>query len=156
MREGFLFESHRVWKHIKAERMFALAFELVGIPSPTQDNHRVAERIGRELADIGLAVELYRPFTESTVAVGRLCGAGNGPTLEFSGHCDVVPVDHAPPQVRNGQLHGRGSVDMKGNIASLLEALRALVESGVRLKGDILVTSHGLHESPGKYEHNED
>jgi acetylornithine deacetylase/succinyl-diaminopimelate desuccinylase-like protein len=58
--------------------------------------------------------------------------------------------------VRNGQLHGRGSVDMKGNIASLLEALRALVESGVRLKGDILVTSHGLHESPGKYEHSED
>lgn len=156
MREAYLTESHRVWGHIDPERMTELALELVKIPSPTRDNHRVAARIAKELADIGMTVEMYRPFPESAVATGWLRGAGGGPSLEFNGHSDHVPVDHAPPEVSNGRLYGRGSVDMKGNLASLLEALRALVESGVRLKGDILVTSHGLHEFPGTYEHSED
>lgn len=55
------------------------------------------------------------------------------PTLHFNAHYDVVPVSgvwrHADPfsgRVEDGWIYGRGTADMKGAIASLLLALRAL------------------------------
>jgi acetylornithine deacetylase/succinyl-diaminopimelate desuccinylase-like protein len=149
-------EIQRIWQYIDQEQLTALALDLVNIPSPTQSNHKVAERIEEELVDIGLDVEMHKPFPESCVVVGRQRGVGGGPTLEFNGHNDHVPLKHNPPEVRGDRLYGRGSVDMKGNLASLLIALRALARSGIKLKGDILFTSHGLHEFPGRYQHSQD
>ncbi|MBI3943517.1 MAG: M20 family metallopeptidase, partial [Chloroflexi bacterium] len=146
----------KVWQHIDSERMSRLALELVEIPSPTLENQRMAERLAQEWEAMGLAVDLYRPMPESAVVVARLPGAGDGPTLEFIGHNDHVPLDHAAPEIRDGRLYGRGSLDMKAALASVVEAVRALMASSIRLKGDILITSQGLHEAPGKYEHSED
>ncbi|MSP14085.1 MAG: M20 family peptidase [Chloroflexi bacterium] len=146
----------QIWEHIDPERMSRLALELVRIPSPTLANRQVAERLGQEFQAIGLEVSLYHPMPESTVVVARLPGTGGGPCLEFIGHNDHVPLEHATPEIRDGRLYGRGSLDMKAAVASVVEAVRALKASGIRLKGDILITSQGLHESPGKYEHSED
>jgi acetylornithine deacetylase/succinyl-diaminopimelate desuccinylase-like protein len=46
-------------------------------------------------------------------------------------------------------VYGRGTADMKGGLASIAEATRVIRESGTRLKGDLLVIAHGLHENPG-------
>jgi succinyl-diaminopimelate desuccinylase len=60
-------------------------------------------------------------------------------TLHFNAHYDVVPVSgrwrHGQafnPVVENGWIYGRGTSDMKGAIASIVFALKALRGSGVR------------------------
>lgn len=63
---------------------------------------------------------------------------GAGPTLWFHGHYDVVPAQRAAqfaPEVRDGMLYGRGSADMKGGLAAMILAARAIRESGAALRG---------------------
>ena len=59
--------------------------------------------------------------------------AGAAKTIHFNAHFDVVPAGgrwrHGSPfepAVEKGWIYGRGTADMKGSIASLLLALRAL------------------------------
>ncbi|WED64561.1 ArgE/DapE family deacylase [Synoicihabitans lomoniglobus] len=70
--------------------------------------------------------------------VGRREVAGATKTIHFNAHYDVVPVSgrwrHGDPfsgTVDDEAIYGRGTADMKGSIASLLMALRALQETGV-------------------------
>ncbi len=60
-------------------------------------------------------------------------------TFHFNAHYDVVPVSGQwkqggpfNPAVEKGWIYGRGTADMKGAIASIVFALKALRESGVR------------------------
>lgn len=71
--------------------------------------------------------------------LGRLASpAGRAAkTLHFNAHYDVVPVSgkwrHGSPfsgKTDAGWIYGRGTADMKGSIASLLLALRALRATG--------------------------
>ncbi|GAB4097969.1 M20 family metallopeptidase [Sinomonas halotolerans] len=68
---------------------------------------------------------------------------GDRPGLLFLGHSDVVPAgegwDRPPfePYVRDGRLFGRGATDMKGGLAAVAVALKALKAAGVDLPGDI-------------------
>ena len=65
--------------------------------------------------------------------LGKLAARGAKKTIHFNAHYDVVPVSgawrHDSPfsgTVERGWIYGRGTADMKGSIASLLMALRAL------------------------------
>lgn len=68
---------------------------------------------------------------------------GAEPGLLFLGHSDVVPAgtgwDRAPfePYEHNGRLYGRGSTDMKGGLAAVAVALKALKEAGAELPGSV-------------------
>lgn len=82
--------------------------------------------------------------------VGRLPGAGGGGrSLLLNGHVDVVPAQpldhwkHDPwaGEIEQGRMYGRGTADMKGGIAAILFALKAIRAAGYRLKGDVLVQS---------------
>lgn len=71
--------------------------------------------------------------------LGKLRTPGAKQTLHFNAHYDVVPVggdwQHGDPfsgAVEKGWIYGRGTSDMKGSIASLLIALRALRKAGVK------------------------
>ena len=64
---------------------------------------------------------------------GRLTAPGARKTIHFNAHYDVVPVSgkwrHGSPfsgAIERGWIYGRGTADMKGSIASLLLAIRAL------------------------------
>jgi acetylornithine deacetylase len=61
----------------------------------------------------------------------------------YNAHMDTVGVEGMPApfsgEVRDGKLYGRGSQDMKASLAAMLAAARALVDSGIRLKGDLLI-----------------
>ncbi len=68
-------------------------------------------------------------------------------TVHFNAHYDVVPVsgqwrhgDAFNPAVEKGLIYGRGTADMKGAIASIVFALKALKESGVRPNFNIEVS----------------
>jgi acetylornithine deacetylase/succinyl-diaminopimelate desuccinylase-like protein len=134
---------------IDARRLERTTLDLVRIRSYTGDTREVAAFYARHLEQIGLEVELLQDFPNDPCVVARLRGRGAGPTLEFNGHLDTVPVAHPDPRVKDGRVYGRGSADMKGGLAAMAEAARVIVESGVRLKGDLLLVAHGLHEAPG-------
>lgn len=65
--------------------------------------------------------------------------AGSKQTIHFNAHYDVVPVsgkwrhgDPFNPTIEKGRVYGRGTADMKGAIASIVFALKALRETGVK------------------------
>lgn len=85
------------------------------------------------------------------LAAPRPARSGAGPaaprTLHFNAHYDVVPVsgkwrhgDAFSGKVENGWIHGRGTADMKGAIASLILALRALQATGAAPALDVEVS----------------
>ena len=63
----------------------------------------------------------------------------------LNAHCDTVDVaGMAEPfsgAIRDGKVYGRGSFDMKGSLAACMAAAKALVDSGARLRGDVLVAA---------------
>jgi len=134
---------------ISVERAAALTLDLVSIPSPTGDTAEVSVRLAEELAGLGMEVELFCELPATPVVIGRLRGAGGGPTLILNGHLDTVPIPHPAPERRGGAVYGRGAADMKGPLAAAVEALRAAAEGDLRFQGDVLLCAHGLHEAPG-------
>src|SRR5690606_25694089 len=72
---------------------------------------------------------------------------GERRSLMINGHIDVVsPGDEMkwmyPPwkgTVDNGRVYGRGSADMKGGIVAALYAMKAIVDSGICLKGKMML-----------------
>ncbi len=88
-----------------------------------------------------------RKFENRPNLVGRLPGSGGGRSMFLAGHIDVVGADpetedwkHDPfdPVVEDGVMYGRGSADMKGGVAAMLQAVRLIHKAGYRLKGDVL------------------
>lgn len=83
--------------------------------------------------------------------VGLKKGLGNGRSLLFNGHSDVVTVSEEQQRdwtvlspfdggVQDGKVWGRGATDMKGGNTAILYAVKALHTLGLKLKGDLLVT----------------
>ena len=105
----------------------------------------IAEWIAESLRTVGLSVEIFEPAPGRTSVLGRLAGSGGGRSLMFNGHCDTVDAaGMAEPfsgAIRNGKVYGRGAFDMKGSLAACMAAVKALVDSGTRLRGDVLVAA---------------
>jgi acetylornithine deacetylase/succinyl-diaminopimelate desuccinylase-like protein len=135
-------------ERVEGERLERLTLELVRIRSYTGESREAAAAYAARLREIGLEVELLYDFPEAPTVVARLRGAGGGPTLTLNGHLDTVAVAHPEPSVADGRVYGRGAADMKGGLAAMAEAARVLATSGRRLRGDLLLLAHGLHEAP--------
>lgn len=110
----------------------------------------------RELADFlaaaGVEWELLGPDPERLNLVARRRGTGGGRTLAFVGHLDVVPTvpevwdcDPFAAEERDGWIHGRGAVDLKGPLAAWAVALSSLE----RLRGDVVLVA-AADEEVGK------
>jgi acetylornithine deacetylase len=105
----------------------------------------VARLVEAELRALGCDVDWREPRPGRPSVVGRLRGAGAGPSLMLNGHLDTVGVAGMPEPFaarhEDGRLYGRGACDMKGGIAAMLAAARALAGSPVALAGDLLVAA---------------
>src|SRR5262249_20356374 len=89
----------------------------------------------------GLAVETVgEDARPSVIATAR--GSGDGRSLLLNGHLDTVGLAgmEAPltPQIRDGRMYGRGTYDMKGGVAAILDAAVQAAER--ELRGDVIVT----------------
>lgn len=80
--------------------------------------------------------------------VARLRGDGSKRPLLLSGHVDVVPVErdkwtHDPfgGEIINGEIWGRGTLDMKGFLAMYLQVFLMLFRQQVPLKRDIILAA---------------
>lgn len=87
-----------------------------------------------------------RTFEGRPNLAGILRGQGGGRSLLLTGHVDVVPpgprehwrTDPFEPEVGNGFVQGRGTVDMKGGLACMLMAIEVLRELDIPLRGDVV------------------
>jgi len=73
----------------------------------------------------------------------KLKGTGQGKSLIFNAHSDVVPAsskdtDQFSPFRKDGCIYGRGACDDKGQIATMYLLLKIIKESGIKLKGDVI------------------
>ncbi len=134
------------------------------MPSTTSD--RLASAIRRQiqrdksdlvdlasrLRQMGLEVQMMNPSGVGPCVAGTF-GEG-GRALYFSGHYDVVPAQDRSqfdPAVRKGDLHGRGSADMKGGVAAMAFAVRALAASGFEPRGRVISISVPDEETSGPH-----
>jgi acetylornithine deacetylase/succinyl-diaminopimelate desuccinylase-like protein len=93
-----------------------------------------------------LDVRVLGPDPDRANLVVRFPGRGVAPPLLLHAHSDVVPVTgqqwRHPPfdgALIDGEVWGRGAIDMKGGLAMMLSALTRLHESGQRPAGDVVL-----------------
>jgi succinyl-diaminopimelate desuccinylase len=132
---------------VDPERIKELTLALVRIPSPPGDEKRVAEYYAQELRGLRMDVEMDEEFPSSPSVIARCSRRSMGRTLQFDGHSDHIAAPGPTIEFRDGYIYGRGSEDMKASLAAMAEAARVVIESGVELQGNLLLTAHGRHES---------
>ena len=131
----------------------AFASELIRIPSenpPGEAYALCATLIAGRLRELGLKVHRANPTGVGPCITGTF--GDRGRALYFSGHYDVVPAQERSqfkPAVRNGYLHGRGAADMKGGVAAMAFAIRALARSGFEPEGRLISISVPDEETSG-------
>jgi acetylornithine deacetylase len=106
----------------------------------------IAGHIAGFMEGCGLETRLEEVAPGRPNVVGVLRGSGEGPTLMLNGHMDTVGVDYMEidpldPAVREGSMYGRGAIDMKGGLASLLAAVKAVADRGEELRGDVVLAA---------------
>ncbi len=92
-----------------------------------------------------LEVVTHEPEPGRPSVVGTLKGTGGGRSLMLNGHVDTVAVDEMldpfSAAVRNGKMYGRGAYDMKCGLAACMTAVKALVDAGASLTGNVLIAA---------------
>jgi acetylornithine deacetylase/succinyl-diaminopimelate desuccinylase-like protein len=150
----------RVTDHVErhSDALVAFLTELVRIPSvyPPGTYDQIAQRMKQAYDELGVEADLIaapRPKVEAcglsyprpnVAAIVR--GAAPRPVLMLSTHLDVVPAgdletwrfDPFAGHVAEGRVWGRGACDAKCAMAAHVFAVRALVETGVRLNGSVM------------------
>ncbi len=105
----------------------------------------VARAVADEMRDFGLDVELQEAAPGRPNVVGVLEGRSAGRSLMFCGHLDTVGVEGMErpfdPLERDGKIYGRGSADMKGGVAAMIGAARAVAEGGGLAAGRLVVAA---------------
>lgn len=128
------------------------ASRAIETPSFTGSEQAMAELMRDTFLELGLQVQWQQVEEGRANVLGIRPGAGGGPSLMLNGHTDTSYsgrepwLAHVPgfqPQafVEDGRLYGLGISNMKGALACYVEALRALDDAGVRLRGDLLVAA---------------
>src|SRR5579884_1018291 len=143
--------------------------ELLRIPSITGREAEAQRWLGIRMREMGMDVDLWtidvaamqrradfpgmeveRDGYETPGLVGAWQGsAGPGKRLIFNGHIDVVPEgDHANwsrdpwgAEADGEYIYGRGAADMKGGLIAALYAIKAIKDSGVPLRGSLMLQS---------------
>jgi len=129
---------------------FELCCQLIRQASVTPEDAGCQDIMIERLSAIGFKCEKLR-FGEVDNFWAEHGDPDSGPLFVFAGHTDVVPTgpseqwDSPPfePSVRDGMLYGRGSADMKGSLAAMINACECFISEHPDHKGRIgfLITS---------------
>jgi acetylornithine deacetylase/succinyl-diaminopimelate desuccinylase-like protein len=107
----------------------------------------------------GLDVETFEALPGRESLVARIEGSDpSAPTLLLMGHTDVVPVteeswqrDPYGGELVDGEVWGRGAVDMLNLTASMAVAYRHLADSGFRPRGSLVYLAVADEEALGTH-----
>ncbi len=137
---------------IKRETLLSLLRDLVQIESVNPALSRqgsgeaaIARYIRDYLRNLGLDARFQKIEKNRVNVIGVLKGSGGGPSLMLNGHTDTVSADTMEmdpfaAEEKDGKIYGRGALDMKAGVAALITAVRSIIETGIKLKGDVILT----------------
>jgi acetylornithine deacetylase/succinyl-diaminopimelate desuccinylase-like protein len=147
-------EIQTVVDSVSADEVVALALALGNIDSPAGHEREAGEYIFRWMDERCFEARKVGLLPERFNVVGRLRGAGDGPTLIFNSHMDTsVAADeiwsttHAADPIyhkawQEGEfLFGNGVCNDKGAMAAWMVACDTIRRSRLKLAGDILLTA---------------
>lgn len=139
-------------RHLDTEELLEMARTLVRMDTtnPPGNEAAAARWVQEQMARLGFTgIRLVEPAPGRASVVGRFgnTAGGAGRTLLWNGHLDVVAAGDRsawryPPfdgVIAEGRLWGRGSADMKGAVAAILEAVAILNRAGIALQGTLAV-----------------
>jgi acetylornithine deacetylase/succinyl-diaminopimelate desuccinylase-like protein len=145
-------DAQRVLDHIDVDELVKVALDLGNIDSPTGSEGPVGEYVFDWLARQGIKAQKVALMPDRPNVIGTLPGTGRGKSLVFNSHMDTTihkdewwttrraadPVFHSA--WREGDtLVGNGVCNDKGPMATWLLAAKAIKDSGVTLKGDLVL-----------------
>jgi acetylornithine deacetylase/succinyl-diaminopimelate desuccinylase-like protein len=146
--------ARQVLDHIDVDELVKVALDLGNIDSPTGSEGPVGDYVHDWLTRQGFAARKVALLPDRPNVIGTLPGSGQGRSLVFNSHMDTTihkdeywttrraadPVFHSA--WREGDvLVGNGVCNDKGPMATWLLAAKALKDSEVRLKGDLVLMS---------------
>ena len=114
--------------------------------SETEGERVLARFMVERMRGLGLEAETQPVPGERVNAIGRWRGTGGGHSLLFNGHLDTNPVtegwtvDPWGGLVDDQFIYGIGVSNMKAGDAAYFCAVKTLIDAGVRLKGDVVLT----------------
>jgi len=129
------------------DNVTSLLADLVKIPSVCGDEARIAGFIVKWLKRNSVPARLLQVKRNRPDVVGRLKGAKSGPRIMLNGHMDTVEPGrgwkHDPfgAEIEGGRMYGRGTVDMKSGLASILWAAAECRKEGLPKRGELIVTA---------------
>lgn len=145
-------ERTRALEALDCAGMHQWLCDFVRIPSvylpdtPAANEHAAAHFVADLLTEWGITPTVWDVAPGRPNVVAELRGSrGDGPVLLMEGHTDVVTPGNLanwtyPPfsaTVVGERLYGRGTADMKGGVAAMLFAVRALQLAGSPFAGTI-------------------
>ncbi|MCU4975627.1 M20/M25/M40 family metallo-hydrolase [Halobacteria archaeon AArc-m2/3/4] len=148
-------------EEIDHDETIALLQDLVRIRSPYFEETEIVEFVYEWLANEGLEPE-YQPVCEPEITgyeghnvLARLEGSDpDAPTLLLNAHVDTVQLveewneDPLSGRLEDGKCYGQGACDMKGGLAAVLVAFRALARMDAELRGDVILSAVVDEEGP--------
>ena len=138
---------------IAIDENYALLFlqELIRIESVNPSlssqgtgEYRIATYVGELMEYFGMEVSYQNIGGNRVNVIGELKGSGHGKSLILNGHLDTVGVEHMEipphePEFKDGKIFGRGAIDMKSGIAAQVLAVKAIIDAGIKLKGNVVI-----------------
>ncbi len=120
---------------------------------------RSADLLRSYLEGPGLEVQAFEPAAGRTSLLARIEGTDpSAPSLLLMGHTDVVPAnprgwsrDPFGGELVDGEIWGRGAVDMLNLTASMATAVRHLADTGFRPRGSLLYLAVADEEALGAW-----
>ena len=126
--------------------------------NPPGNETAAVEPLRAYLEESGVACDLYARVPERANLVARLPGTGGGPRLLLLSHTDTVLADPAEwivdpwsGDLRDGEVWGRGALDMKGQVAASAVAIASLAREGFQPAGDLIFAACADEEVSGGY-----
>jgi acetylornithine deacetylase/succinyl-diaminopimelate desuccinylase-like protein len=144
--------AQKVLDHIDVDELVKVALDLGNIDSPTGSEGPVAEYVYDWLQCQGIAARKVALIPDRPNVIGTIPGVSRGKSLVFNSHMDTTihkdewwttrraadPILHSA--WREGDtLYGNGVCNDKGPMATWLFAAKAIKDSGVPLKGDLML-----------------
>ncbi len=146
------------WVEGNREECIKFLQDLISIPSPSGEEGDVASFLADKMNEFNYTTARVDALND---AMGTIKGTGGGRSFLLNGHIDHVPVgemiDPYSGKIMDGEelgdhgevIYGRAACDMKGAVAAMVLAGRAMNELGIRLKGDYMVAGVAFEEVGG-------
>lgn len=146
--DSFERQFGRIEREIDINEIIDLLKKLIEIPShrlvPEKEG-KIAEFIANWFDSAGIEVKAKDVTPGRANVIATLRGDGDGQSLMYNCHMDTVPEygwtgEPGPfhPRLKDGKVYGRGACDMKGAIAAIMTAMRAMQRTDTRLRGDLI------------------